>query len=125
MFTNSIAYAMGQGGGGGDAAGGFSAFIPLILMFVIFYFLLIRPQQKKTKEHREMVANLKKGDRIVTSGGLHGRITGVSDQTLTVEIADKVRVKVNRANVGALNQSVTPPPAPASKKEKSGSAKPK
>ena len=118
MFTNSIAYAMSQGGGG-EAAGGFSAFIPLILMFVIFYFLLIRPQQKKTKEHREMVSNLKKGDRIVTSGGLHGRITGVSDQTLTVEIADKVRVKVNRANVGALSQSMTPPPAPASKKEKS------
>ena len=54
-------------------------------MFVIFYFLLIRPQQKKNKEHREMVSNLKKGDRIVTSGGLHGRVTGVTDQTLTVE----------------------------------------
>ena len=124
MFTNSIAYAMGPGGGG-EAAGGFSAFIPLILMFVIFYFLLIRPQQKKNKEHREMVAGLKKGDRIVTSGGLHGRVTGVSDQVLTVEIADKVRVKVNRANVGALSQSMTPPPQPASKKEKSGSAKSK
>ena len=117
MFTNSIAHAMAQGGG--DAAGGFSAFIPLILMFVIFYFLLIRPQQKKTKEHREMVANLKKGDRIVTSGGLHGRITGVTDQTLTVEIADKVRVKINRANVSVLSQSVTPPPAPAAKRDKS------
>ena len=124
MFTNSIAYAMGQGGGG-EGAGGFSAFIPLILMFVIFYFLLIRPQQKKTKDHREMVSNLKKGDRIVTSGGLHGRVTGITDQTLTVEIADKVRVKVNRANVSALTQSITPPPAPASKKDKSGSAKSK
>jgi preprotein translocase subunit YajC len=71
-------------------------------MFVIFYFLLIRPQQKKTKEHRQMVANLKKGDRIVTSGGIHGRITGMDDVTLTVEIADKVRVKVARGNVSAL-----------------------
>ena len=114
---------MGQGGG--EGAGGFSAFIPLILMFVIFYFLLIRPQQKKTKEHKEMVASLKKGDRVVTSGGLHGRVTGVTDQTLTVEIADKVRVKVNRANVSALTQSVAPPPAPAAKKDKSGSAKSK
>jgi preprotein translocase subunit YajC len=99
-----IAYAMGQGGAGGGA-GGFSGFIPLILMFVIFYFLLIRPQQKKTKEHREMIANLKKGDRIITSGGLHGRITGLDESTLTVEIADKVRVKVARGNVGGRVQA--------------------
>jgi preprotein translocase subunit YajC len=90
---------LGQGGAG-QGAGGFSGFIPLILMFVIFYFLLIRPQQKKTKEHREMISNLKKGDRIITSGGIHGQITGLDDTTLTVEIADKVRVKVARSNVG-------------------------
>ena len=103
----SIAYAMGQGGGAAaqGGAGGFTSFIPLILMFVIFYFLLIRPQQKKAKEHREMVGNLKKGDRIVTSGGLYGRITGMDETTLTVEIADKVRVKVARANVGAKVQA--------------------
>jgi preprotein translocase subunit YajC len=95
---------MGQGGGGGEGAGGFAGFIPLILMFVIFYFLLIRPQQKRTKDHRAMVANLKKGDKIITSGGLHGRITGMDDATLTVEIADKVRVKVARANVSGLSQ---------------------
>ena len=74
-----IAYAMGAGGAGGEGAGGFTGFIPLILMFVIFYFLLIRPQQKRTKEHRQMVSNLKKGDRIVTSGGIHGRITGMDE----------------------------------------------
>jgi len=95
---------MGQGSGGGEGAGGFAGFIPLILMFVIFYFLLIRPQQKRTKDHRAMVANLKKGDKIITSGGLHGRITGMDDATLTVEIADKVRVKVARANVSGLSQ---------------------
>ena len=99
-----IAYAMGTGGGG-EGASGFTGFIPLILMFVIFYFLLIRPQQKKTKDHRQMVASLKKGDRIVTSGGIHGRITGMDDVTLTVEIADKVRVKVARSNVSALAQA--------------------
>ena len=98
----SIAYAMGQGGGAGG--GGFSAFVPLILMFAIFYFLLIRPQQKKTKQHREMLSSLKKGDRIITGGGIHGRVTGLTDTTLTVEIADKVRVKVNRGNVMALTQ---------------------
>jgi len=100
-----IAYAMGQGGGAAGQGGGFSAFIPLILMFVIFYFLLIRPQQKKQKEQRSMVSNLKNGDRIITTGGIHGRITSVSDDTLTIEVADKVRIKLNRTNVSALLQS--------------------
>lgn len=113
----NIAYAMGQGGAGAQGgAGGFASFIPLILMFVIFYFLLIRPQQKKTKEHRQMIDSLKTGDRIVTSGGLHGRITGVAESVLTVEIAEKVRVKVNRGSVSALMQTSTPPAPP--KKEK-------
>ncbi len=102
-----IAYAMGAGGAGGEGAGGFAGFIPLILMFVIFYFLLIRPQQKRTKEHRQMISNLKKGDRIITSGGIHGRITGLDESTLTVEIADKVRVKVARGNVANLAQPAT------------------
>ena len=106
-----IAYAMGGSGAGGEGAAGFGGFIPIILMFVIFYFLLIRPQQKRQKEHRSMISNLKKGDRIITSGGLHGRITGIDDSTLTVEIADKVRVKVARANVSAISQTVSPPPA--------------
>ncbi len=121
----SIAYAMGVGGGDAaqGAAGGFASFIPLILMFVIFYFLLIRPQQKKSKEHREMLGTLKKGDRIVTSGGIHGRITAVSDAVLTVEIADKVRVKVNRGNVAAL--AVSAPAGPPAEKEKEDKAESK
>ena len=101
----NIAYAMGTGGGAGQGAGGFSSLIPIVLMFVIFYFLLIRPQQKKSKEHREMINRLKKGDRIITSGGLHGRITAVSETTMTVEIADKVRVKIARGNVSQVVQS--------------------
>ena len=110
---------MGQGGAGGGAQGGFSAFVPLILMFVIFYFLLIRPQQKKTKDHREMIGNLKKGDRIITGGGIHGRITGVTDTTLTVEIADRVRIKMNRSNVSALLQSSAEAPTAKSTKAES------
>ena len=99
MFN--IAYAMGQSGGAQGGQGGFTAFVPLILMFAIFYFLVIRPQQKKTKEHREMMNTLKKGDRIITGGGIHGRITGLDETTLTVEIADRVRIKLNRGNVAA------------------------
>jgi preprotein translocase subunit YajC len=106
---------MGQGGAPEGGAAGFASFIPLVLMFVIFYFLLIRPQQKRSKEHRALIANLKKGDRIVTTGGLHGRVTGLDETTLTVEIADKVRVKISRGNVAGVVQSA--PPASAETKE--------
>lgn len=119
-----IAYAMGQGQASAQGgAGGFSSFVPLILMFAIFYFLLIRPQQKKQKEHRDMVANLKKGDRIITSGGLHGRITGLDENTLTVEIAEKVRVKVSRGNVAALIRASAAPAAENKKDSTEGKGK--
>jgi len=109
---------MGQGGGAGaPGSGGFSAFVPLILMFGIFYFLLIRPQQKKAKEQRAMIDNLKKGDRIITSGGIHGRITGIDENTLRVEVADKVQIKINRGNVAQLMQSSAAPPAAAAKQD--------
>ena len=113
---HNLAYAMGQGGEAAGGAGGFASFVPLILMFAIFYFLLIRPQQKKAKEHREMVSSLKKGDRIVTSGGIHGRITAVDDTVLTVEISDRVRVKVSRGNVSVLQSAAQPAASGKSKK---------
>ncbi len=78
---------------------------PLIMMvsiFVIFYFLLIRPQQKKAKDHRQFLDNLKRGDKVITSGGLVGEIVTIGDQTLTLEIADKVRVEVGRAYVATF-----------------------
>jgi preprotein translocase subunit YajC len=73
--------------------------LPLILIFVVFYFMLIRPQAKRAKEHKAMVAALQVGDEVVTSGGILGRLTEVGDQFLTVEIADGVRVKVQRPTV--------------------------
>ena len=95
-----LAYAMGGGGApGGEQGSAFGALIPLILMFAIFYFLLIRPQQKKNKQHREMIASLKKGDRVVSVGGLHGVITAINDDVVTMEIAPKVRVKVSRNSI--------------------------
>ncbi|MGE5842977.1 MAG: preprotein translocase subunit YajC [Deltaproteobacteria bacterium] len=99
---DSLAYAMGRGGAGGDDAGGMSTFIPLMLMFAIFYFLLIRPQQKKAKQHKALLASIKKRDRVVTSGGLHGVITGVADDVVTMEIAPKIRVKVSRGSVAGI-----------------------
>jgi len=82
--------------------------VPLILMFAIFYFLLIRPQQKKQKQHRQVLSSLKKGDRVITSGGLYGRITGLTDTVVTLEISEKVRVKVGRANIAGLVQRENP-----------------
>ncbi len=100
---NFLAYAMGTGAGGeGAQGGGLSAFIPLILMFVIFYFLLIRPQQKKAKQHKQMIESLKVGDNIITIGGIYGQVTGLGDGVITVEIAPKVRVKLSKASVSAV-----------------------
>jgi preprotein translocase subunit YajC len=103
------AYAMGIGGtGGGNGGGGFGAFIPLVLMFAIFYFLLIRPQQKKAKQHKAMLSAVRKGDKVVTSGGLHGEVTGITDDVITMEIAPKVRVKVSRGSIaGVLRRGET------------------
>jgi preprotein translocase subunit YajC len=103
---NFMAYAMGQGGSGGGGQGSsFGAFVPLILMFVIFYFLLIRPQQKKAKMHKQMLSAIKKGDKVVSSGGLHGVVTGIADDVVTIEIAPKIRVKISRGSVsGILNK---------------------
>ncbi|MGD9364832.1 MAG: preprotein translocase subunit YajC [Desulfobacteraceae bacterium] len=112
VITMDIAYAMGQAGGAaGQGGGGLLAtpLFPILLMLGVMWFFLIRPQQKKQKEHREMISNLKKGDRIITSGGLYGRITGLTDSTLTLEIADKVRVKVSRAHIGGLAQAAHQP----------------
>lgn len=76
-----------------------SGFIPLILIFTIFYFLIIRPQQKKIKEHQNMINNLKKGDLIVTSGGIYGKISKIKEDIIDVEIAKEVTVKVAKATV--------------------------
>jgi preprotein translocase subunit YajC len=76
--------------------------LPLVLIFVVFYFLLIRPQAKRAKEHKAMVAALAVGDEVVTSGGILGKVTEAGDQFLTVEIAEGVHVKVQRHTVGAV-----------------------
>lgn len=95
-----VAYA--QGAAGAPAGGGIAQFIPLILIFVVFYFLLIRPQQKKAKEQQEFLTNLKKGDKVMTGGGIHGQITGLTDSAVTLEISDGIRIKVHRGYIVAI-----------------------
>lgn len=81
------------------AAGGLMSFLPLIVIFAVFYFMLIRPQMKRTKEHRQLVAQLAKGDEVITNGGLLGRITDVSESFVTLELADNLQIKLQRQAV--------------------------
>lgn len=94
----SSAHAQAAGGQGSPIL----SFLPLILIFVVFYFVLIRPQTKRAKEHRNMVAALAAGDEVVTGGGILGRITAVDEQFVTVEVADGVELRVQRHTVGAV-----------------------
>ncbi len=97
-FFISDAYAQGA-----DAqAGTLELILPLVLMFGIFYFLLIRPQQKKAKEHKNMVGALGKGDEIITNGGLLAKITEVDDNFLTCQISENVEVKIQRHAVASV-----------------------
>jgi preprotein translocase subunit YajC len=87
---------------GEQPGAGLQSLVPLVLIIVIFYFLLIRPQQKRLKTHQNMIGELKKGDKVVTAGGIIGTIQDVSEDTLRVEIADKVRVTVKRDTITSL-----------------------
>jgi preprotein translocase subunit YajC len=102
MFFNTLAFAMAQPQGGGASQNPLMAFMPLIILFAIFYFLLIRPQQKKAKQHREMLNSLRKGDMVITGGGLYGRIVDIDGDTLSLDVGNKVVVKVNRNYISAL-----------------------
>lgn len=108
------AYAQAAPGGG---TGNFMySFAPFILIFVLFYLLLIRPQQKRQKLHKQMLEALKKGDKVVTNGGLLGTVAAVTKEVITLQVADNVRLRVMRAEVMGLQGEVTEaPPAKAAK----------
>jgi preprotein translocase subunit YajC len=115
MFISS-AYA--QPAAGGDPTTGLIMQIaPLILIFVVFYFLLIRPQQQARKKHMELIANLKKNDIVVTSGGLIGKVKSVADDEVRVELAPNVDVRVVRGTISEVRSKTEPAPANDSKAE--------
>ena len=95
-----IAYAQAVPGIGGP--GQMLSFLPLVLIFVVFYFLLIRPQQKKAKQHQEMLGKLKKNDEVMTSGGIYGRVISLADNVVTLEVAPNVRIRVNRPQISTV-----------------------
>ena len=100
--------AFAQTAGGGGAAGGLISFVPILLIFVIMYLLMIRPQQKKMKEHKAMVEALRRGDQVVTSGGMIGKVTKVSDNEVEVELAPNVKVRVVRSTISQVVSKTEP-----------------
>lgn len=110
----SPAYAQATGAGG---AGMLSQLLPFVLIFVVFYFLLIRPQQKRAKQHKNLVDSLKKGDQVITSGGLKGKVTKATEgnDTISVELAKGVEVEVVRAMIAEVRDKDGNPMLPAKK----------
>ncbi len=99
----NVAYAAAQGAGAAPEGGTMVSFVlPMIFMVVIFYFLLIRPQQRKAKEHKAILDNLKTDDVVITSGGMIGKIINIDDQIVTLEVADKVRIKMARPYIAGF-----------------------
>jgi preprotein translocase subunit YajC len=98
-----LAYAMAPGPGGGGNSGGILGFLPLMIgMFAIMYFLIIRPQQKQRRERDALLRAIKKGDRVVTTSGLYGTVVGLSEHTVTLKVADQVRLDFERAAIGRI-----------------------
>ena len=107
--------ALAQTAGAPAAGGAFDivSLLPLVLIFVVFYFLLIRPQQKKMKDHRQVISSLKRGDKVITGGGIVGTIVKSDDgkAVVTIEIAQNVRVDVVRSTITDKYADLPPPPA--------------
>ena len=102
-----VAFAMAAQPGGaqsGGAMGAFQAILPLIFMFAIFYFLLIRPQQKKAKDHRALLDSLKKGDQVVTAGGIHGKVSAIDGEVVLLEVATGVTIKISKGYIATLKK---------------------
>jgi preprotein translocase subunit YajC len=102
LFDFFVGTAHAQTAAPAGPSAGLLEFLPLLVLFIVFYFMLIRPQMKRQKEHRLMVDALAKGDEVVTSGGIAGKVTELGDSFLTVEIAKGIEVKVQRHAVGAV-----------------------
>lgn len=95
----NLNFVIAQFGGGAQGSQGLMSLLPLLLIVVIFYFFMIRPQMKRQKELREFREALKKGDKVVTSGGIYGKIVSIQDNTIDMEIADGVKIKIDKSAV--------------------------
>ena len=99
MHDLTFMLAMGSPGQGGGATGFLTSMLPIVAMIAILWFLLIRPQQKEQQKHREMVKNLKKGDEVVTVGGIYGRIMSLDQERISLKVSDNVKIDVERSKI--------------------------
>lgn len=101
MWMDSVAWAQTTGGSG-SGSGTLLSLVPFILIFVIFYFMLILPQQKKQKQQKAMMEGLKKGDKVITASGIWGTVTNLGKDTVTLQIADNTKIKMQREHIARL-----------------------
>ena|SRR3990167_8345213 len=104
-MINYLAVAVAGPNGNPAPPSALLQFLPLIFLFVVFYFLLIRPQQKKQKEHADMISKIDKNDEVITTGGIHATVVSVGEKTATVRIADNVKVEIEKASIQQLKKS--------------------
>jgi preprotein translocase subunit YajC len=113
MISTILFFAQQQAGQAQSGGLWYMQLLPFAFIFVIFYFLLIRPQQKRQKEHQNLLSNLKTGDKIITTSGIHGLIANVKDTTFLVKIADNVKIEVDKNAIASVSKSVDQPKATA------------
>ena len=113
MISTILFLAQQQAGQAQSGGLWYMQLLPFAFIFIIFYFLLIRPQQKRQKEHQQLLSNLKTGDKVVTSSGIHGLIANVKDTTFLVKIADNVKIEVDKNAIASVSKSVDQPKATA------------
>ena len=118
-LSNTLFYLTAQAEGQAASGGGLTSFLPLILIFVIFYFLLIRPQKQKQKKLRSQVEAMKVGDKVITAGGIHGLVTSVKKQSVSVKVDNNVKIEFEKGSIATVigKDSSAPAPAPESKPE--------
>ena len=100
LYTIAMAPQGGSGGGGGMV----STLIMFALIIFIFYFMIVRPQQKRTKEREKLLSGVQKGDKIITAGGMHGTVVGLEEKTVLLQIADNVKVKIEKSAISTINR---------------------
>jgi preprotein translocase subunit YajC len=113
MISTILFLAQQQAGQAQSGGLWYMQLLPFAFIFVIFYFLLIRPQQKRQKEHQKLLSNLKTGDKVITSSGIHGLIANVKDTTFLVKVADNVKIEVDKNAIASVTKSVDQPTATA------------
>ncbi|MFH1263264.1 MAG: preprotein translocase subunit YajC [Pseudomonadota bacterium] len=102
MISSAYGMAPSPGGSGQQSGGAFGMFIPLIVIFGIFYFMMIRPQKKKEQQHQKFLTELKKGDEVLTSSGIYGRIAGIDDKIVTLDVGNQMKIRVLKNTVAGI-----------------------